>query len=94
MADVGLTPGLDRVTGFFDGLGRVADSVGGIVDTGADIAEDIARGRLALHEEQRLQEQHDLDLFLRREGFQRGDNRLQIIAFTVAGLALVLILTN
>lgn len=95
MADArpnGITSGLDQVTGILDAIGRGAESLGGIVDTGADIAEDVARGRNAIHEEQRRQEAADLDLWLRRSEFQRGDNKLKIGAWALGAVALVAIL--
>lgn len=90
----GITETLDQVTGVVDAVGRTAESVGGIVNTGADIAEDIARGRNAIHEEQRKQEAFDLQQWLSREGFKRGDNRIQMLVIGLGALALVLVLVR
>lgn len=89
MATNGVTQSLDQVTGVLDAIGRGVESVGGIVSTGADIAEDVARGRNAIHEEQRQQEAHDLQIWLSRKGFERGDNKLTIAAYAAVAVAVV-----
>lgn len=92
MADlVGIGPGFQKVLGFLDGVGQVADGVAGIVDTGADMAESVARGRGAISEEQRADEAFDLDQYLSLEEFKRGDNRLKIIAFAAAAVAVIVL---
>lgn len=83
-----------KVWGFFDGLGGVADRVGGIVDTVADGAEDVARGRAAIHEEQQNRQQRDIDMALQLAGFERGDNRLMIVAVGAAAVALIFLLAK
>jgi hypothetical protein len=80
------------VWGFLDGVGGAADRLGGIVNTVADGAEDVARGRAAIHEEQQNRQQRDLDMALQLAGFERGDNKLMILAVAVAAVAVIVLM--
>lgn len=84
--------GWASVNGFLDGLGGATDRIGGIVNTVADGAEDVARGRAALHEERQAQRQSELDMTLQLAGFERGDN-LKLYWVVGAVAAAVIILT-
>lgn len=86
--------GWAKVWGFLDGAGGAVDRIGGIVDTVADGAEDVARGRRAIHEEQQDRQQRELDMALQLSGFERGDNRLMIVAFGAAAVALIFLLAK
>lgn len=83
--------GWGGVFGFLDGVGGVADRLGGIVDTGADAAEDIARGKAAIADQQLDKDQRELDMALQLAGFDRGDN-IQLYWAGAAVAALVLFL--
>lgn len=81
--------GFEGVFGFLDGLGGVAGRLGGIVDTGADAAEDIARGKGALANQQQDQSQRDLDQLLELRGFNRQDNVTQMWVIGAAAVAVI-----
>lgn len=83
--------GWDKVNGFLDGLGGAVGAVGGIVDTGADIAEDVARGKAAISNQNLDKQSREIDLALRMQGFQRGDNKLVILAVAAAAVALIML---
>lgn len=94
MADIA-TPapaGWAGVWGFVDGLGGAADRLGGIIDTAADAAEDVARGRGAIADQQQTKQSRDIDMMLQMRAFRRGDNRVQMLVIAAAAVALVLIL--
>lgn len=84
-------PGWEKVFGFIDGVGGVADRVAGIVDTTADAAEDVARGRAAISQQAQARQQADLDMALQLQGFERGDNRLMIFAVGAAAVAVIVL---
>lgn len=82
------------VQGFFNGLAGVTNSVGDIFDTGADIAEDIARGKGALADQrndlaiQKLdKKEREQDIFLKGLKVQRGDN---VVLYWAAAFAATL----
>lgn len=84
--------GWAKVQGFFDGLVGVTNSVGSIVDTGANMAEDIARGKSAIATEQFEKREREQNLFLDMLKTERGDNiQLYWAAAFVAVLGVVLI---
>lgn len=66
--------GWDKINSFFEGLSGVTDQIGGIVDTGANIAEDIARGKAAIADEQLDKEERRQAMFLDKLKVTRQDN--------------------
>lgn len=82
----------EGVFGFLDGMGGVATRLGGIVDTSANAAEDIARGRAAIEDQQLDRARQELDLTLTLAGFNRKDNQMQMWVIGAAAVALILIL--
>jgi hypothetical protein len=80
------------VWGFLDGAGGAVSRLGGIVNTVSDGAEDIARGRRAIHEEQQDRQERELGLALRLAGFERGDNKLTIFAVAAAAVAVIVLM--
>lgn len=84
--------GWAKVQGFFNGLVGVTNSIGSIVDTGANMAEDIARGKSAIATEQFEKQEREQDLFIDLMKAERGDNiQLYWAAAFVAVLGVVLI---
>lgn len=86
------TSGFASVWGFLDGVGGAAQRVGGIVDVVADGAEDVARGRAAVQNQRLDTQERELGLALRLQGFERGDNKLTILAVTAAAVALIVLM--
>lgn len=80
------------VNGFLDGAGGAATRLGGIVNTVADGAEDVARGRRAIHEERLDVQERELGMALRLAGFNRGDNKLTIFAVAAAAVAVIVLM--
>lgn len=85
--------------GFLDGavsvigqFGQVVNGVAQITDTGANIAEDIARGRGALHQEADEHAANELEMFLDREKFLRGDNIRAMQTMGAVAVAVVVLL--
>ncbi len=70
----GTNPFWEKAGGFFQGLAGVTSTIGGIFDTGADIAEDIARGKGALADQKNKDDAEEQDLFLDRVKVMRQDN--------------------
>lgn len=83
---------LDTIGGIFDGVADVVDTVSDISDSGADIAEDVARGRGAIHDEQFDHESGDLNLRLRKNGHERGDNVQLYYVIGIAAVALIFLM--
>lgn len=81
-----------QVNGFLDGAGGAASRLGGIVNTVADGAEDVARGRRAVHEERLDVQERELGMALRLAGFNRGDNKLTILAVAAAAVAVIVLM--
>lgn len=83
----------DGVLGFFDGISSVANSIGRTVGIVADGAEDVARGRDAIDEQQYLAASRNQDLALDMFKTERGDNvQLMWVGGAIAAAALVLLL--
>lgn len=84
--------GWAKVNGFFKGLAGVTDTVGEIIDTGADAAEDIARGAAAINDERLDREERQQAMFLKSLTTVRGDNvQLYWAGAFVAVLAVILL---
>lgn len=84
--------GWQAIQGFFNGLAGVTNTVGGIVDTGANMAEDFARGKGAIADQQLDKAEREQDMFLARLKVDRGDNvQLYWAGAFVAVLAVVLL---
>ena len=92
MADA--ASGWGGVWGFMDGISGVATRLGGIVNTVADGAEDVARGRAAIDNQQKDEQQREIDQALEIAGFERKDNVTQMWVIGAAAVALILILTQ
>lgn len=86
------TSGFAKVWGTLDGIGGAAQRVGGIVDIFADGQEDIARGRGAIATQRADQADRDLSTALRLAAFERGDNKLTILAVAAASVAVIMLL--
>lgn len=84
--------GFAKVFGFLDGVGGAAQRVGGIVDIVADGAEDVARGRAAVQNQRLDTQERELGMALRLQGFERGDNKLTILAVAAAAVALIVLM--
>lgn len=83
--------GFEGAWGFLDGLGGIAGRLGGIVDTGANAAEDIARGRGAMDDQRLNKSQQELDQLLQLRGFNRTDNVTQMWVIGAAAVAVILL---
>lgn len=83
--------GWDRVTGFFTGVGTVTNQIAGIVDSGANMAEDVARGRGAIADQRLDVEERELSMALDLAQWQRGDNLSLYWVVGAAAVALVAI---
>lgn len=86
------TPQFGKVWGFLDGVGGAAQRIGGVVDLVADGAEDVARGRGALDTQRADAADRELSTALRLAAFERGDNKLQIIAIAAAAVAVIMLI--
>lgn len=84
--------GFEGVFNTIDGVGGVANRLAGIVDTAANGAEDIARGKAAISNQRYDAQERELGLALRLAGFNRGDNKLTIVAVAAAAVALILMM--
>lgn len=90
MAQKGLT--WPKVNGFFEGLAGVTNTIGGIFDTTANIAEDIARGKDALADQRNENADKKQARFLDRLKVMRQDNvQLYWAGAFVAVLGVVLL---
>lgn len=83
--------GFEKVLGTINGLNQVASGIGGIVDTTANAAEDIARGKAAMSNQRLDKEDRELSIALRAQAFERGDNKLIIMAVAASAVALILL---
>lgn len=84
--------GFEKVWAVFDGIGGAAERVGGIVDVVADGAEDVARGKAAIAKQRLDKQERELGLALRLAGFERGDNKLTILAVAAAAVAVIVLM--
>lgn len=84
--------GFEKVWGFIDGVGGAAERVGGIVDVVADGAENVARGKAAIANQRLDKQERELGLALRLAGFERGDNKLTILAVAAAAVAVIVLM--
>lgn len=84
--------GFEKVWNFADGVGGLVERVGGVVDLVADGAEDVARGKAAISNQRLDKQERELGLALRLKGFERGDNKLTIVAVAAAAVALIVLM--
>lgn len=84
--------GFEGVFNVLDGIGGSVDRIGGIVETVADGAEDVARGKAAISNQRLDRDERELGIALRLAGFERGDNKLTILAVAAAAVALIVIM--
>lgn len=77
---------------FFDGVAGIAGRVGGIVDTAANAAEDVARGKSAIANQRQDKRDRQLTTALRLKSFDRGDNKIQIFAVAAAAVAVIVLM--
>lgn len=84
-------PGFEKVVGALNGLNQVAGGVAGLIDTGANAAEDIARGKAAVANQRLDVADREMSLALRMQQFQRGDNKLVILAVAASAVALIML---
>ncbi|WP_444431219.1 hypothetical protein ACTTAM_20180 (plasmid) [Rhodobacter capsulatus] len=74
-----------------DGIGGAAERVGGIADLRPMAPKTWRRAGRGAEPAADTQER-ELGMALRLEGFERGDNKLQIVAVAAAAVALILLM--
>lgn len=84
--------GWAAVNGWLGGLADATETVGGIVDTVADGAEDIARGKAAISNQMLDKQQREQDMALQLAGFARGDNVQLYYVIGAAAVAVILLM--
>jgi len=85
---------MSGVQGFLTGLAGVANTVGGIVDTGANAAEDIARGKGALADQKLDVKEREQDMWLKQTKVERGDNVVLYWAIAFAAVLGVVVIAR
>lgn len=80
------------MNGWLGGLSDATDTVGGIVNTVADGAEDIARGKAAIANQQLDKQEREQSMALQLAGFARGDNVQLYYVIGAAAVALILLM--
>lgn len=86
------TTGWAAVNGWLGGLSDATDTVGGIVNTVADGAEDVARGKAAIADQQLDKAEREQDIALQLAGFARGDNVQLYYVIGAAAVAVILLM--
>lgn len=85
---------LSGVQGFLTGLAGVTNTVGGIIDTGANAAEDIARGKGALADQKLDVKEREQDMWLKQTKVERGDNVVLYWAIAFAAVLGVVVIAR
>lgn len=85
---------LSGLQGFLTGLAGVTNTVGGILDTSANAAEDIARGKGALADQKLDVKEREQDMWLKQTKVQRGDNVVMYWAIAFAAVLGVVVIAR